>query len=76
MRHIGLEAIDYLKLFYISSRAYAKFKLDNGEVYKKVKKSVLFSLNSVYNVITKRGGHIENMQLRALCMDFAHPPIT
>ena len=70
-----MEVLKYIKLFYYCPRAFVKFNLDNGLVYKKVKKSVLFSLISVYNVITKREEHTDDSQLRALCMDFAHPPI-
>jgi hypothetical protein len=55
-----------MKLFYLSPRSYFALTLDNGETLKKHEKSVLFVLELRYNVITKRGGHIENMQLRAL----------
>jgi len=63
-----------LKKFILSGLAYVKFNLDNGEVHKKVNKILLFSLISVYNMITKRGEHTDDSKLRALCMDFAHPP--
>ena len=66
LRHIHLEALKKLKLFYISPRAFVKLNLDNGHVYKKVIKMLQNDLFLQYNVITKRGGHIENMQLRAL----------
>jgi hypothetical protein len=66
LRHNGLEASEKLKLFYLSPRSYLALTLDNGETLKKDEKSVLFVLELRYNVITKRGGHIENMQLRAL----------
>ena len=66
LRRNGLEGSGNLKLFYLSPRPYSYLTLDNGETLKKDEKSVLFVLELRYNVITKRGGHIENMQLRAL----------
>ena len=69
-----MEGIKTIKINTLSGLAYAKFNLDNGEAHKNVRKSVLFSLISVYNMITKREEHTDDSQLRALCMDFAHPP--
>ena len=75
LRHIHFEDTEKHNLFYYCPRAFVNLILDNGLVYKKVDKSVLFSLISVYNVITKREEHTDELQLSALCVEVAPPPI-